>query len=98
MNQNSGSGFSVDQNGVVHVTQPTLDRDPPGGYPVWQINVIATVPGSNQRGYGIINIKPRDVNDNGPIFDMCCVVGEIGENNAESELLFIYYVLLCYNG
>lgn len=51
-----------------------------------QINVIASVPGSGQRGYGVVNINPEDVNDNAPVFSTCCIGGTVNENNGRSEL------------
>ena len=89
-NPDSGAGFSINQNGQVYVTQPDVDRDLPEGNPVWQLNVIAEVPGSSLKGYGVINIRPTDVNDNGPVFDTCCMVGNILENNAASKFRLVY--------
>ena len=89
-NQDSGAGFSINQNGQVYVTQPDVDRDLPEGNPVWELNVIAQVPGSSLKGYGVLNIRPTDVNDNGPVFDTCCMVGNIRENNDASEFPMVY--------
>ena len=92
-NQDSDTGFSINQNGQVYVTRPNVDRDLPEGYPVWQLNVIAEVPGSSLKGYGVLNIRPTDVNDNGPVFDTCCMVGNIRENNADGQFLVVYSLM-----
>jgi len=77
--------FVINSTGHVWLTRP-LNRDYPAGHSNWLFNVEATDDGSPEKtGYGIVNVRPTDINDNAPIFDTCCVRGSVQENNAASE-------------
>ncbi|XP_058809964.1 DE-cadherin isoform X2 [Phymastichus coffea] len=62
----------IDKDGCMMLKKP-LDRDPPRGYPVWTISVIAQDEdgGPNSlRNTDSINITLTDINDNAPFLDM----------------------------
>ncbi len=74
--RNEGAKLTVNNNGQV-MTGGNMDRD---RFPVWQFNVVAKT-SNGEPGYGIISVRPTDVNDNAPVFDPCCLEGTIPENN-----------------
>ena len=74
--------FSIDSNGKVYLKKG-LDRDYPNGHANWQINVVADVAagGGGKHGYGVLNLKLKDKNDNKPVFDTCCIEGSVPEHS-----------------
>ena len=66
--------FDINENdGNVYVNE-ALDRDYPGGTANWQFSVVAEdeigLPGGAPKpGYGIVNYRLIDINDNAPFFD-----------------------------
>ncbi len=81
-------------NTVASLKKP-LDRDFPGGYPIWPVNVVASdengSPQTSRKGYGILNIILRDINDNSPIFDTCCITGFLPENEVGKRLQILWF-------
>lgn len=80
-----------------------LDRDLPNGRPEYQFNVLVEdEPESNQAliGYAIVKVKPKDINDNAPVFPDN-LVGKTPENTfrdhqmnlgkSEYFMLFLIY-------
>ncbi|XP_014220809.1 DE-cadherin [Trichogramma pretiosum] len=64
--------ISIDNNGCLRLKKP-LDRDPPNGYPVWTISVIAQDEDGGPNSLNnveAVNITLTDINDNAPILDM----------------------------
>ena len=61
-----------------------LDRDLPYGRDVYQFNVIAEdepdTPGS-LFGYAYVKVRPKDINDNSPVFDSRDLVGSVAEHS-----------------
>ena len=80
--------FRVDANtGQVYLTRP-LNRDPPDGNPEWMCTVRAEdEPGSSgsQSGFSAVTVIPKDINDNAPQYDPCCIVGRVPEHSDASE-------------
>ena len=83
----TGNRFDILDTGDV-LLQQTLNRDYPFGHANWLITVVATDNDGNpasQSGYAILNVRPDDINDNAPTFDVCCVIGYIEENMPTGE-------------
>ena len=78
--------FSIESDGKVYLKK-MLDRDYPYGHANWQINVVATDASMSggKRGYGILNLKLVDGNDNAPVFDTCCLSGTVAEHSASGK-------------
>lgn len=80
----TSSRFEVNSTGAVFLKEGGIDRDYPKGYANWQINVIATDENSastSRKGYSVLNLILRDINDNAPFFNVCCIAGFIKENS-----------------
>lgn len=71
--------FSIEADDKVYLKRG-LDRDYPNGHANWQINVVATS-SSGKSGYGVLNLKLIDKNDNTPVFDTCCIEGSVDEHS-----------------
>jgi len=68
----------------------SLDRDYPDGTDDWLLNVVATDTGpggASLRGYGMMHLRLKDVNDNTPVFNSCCIVGEVAENSNSNQFV-----------
>ncbi|XP_001603649.2 DE-cadherin isoform X2 [Nasonia vitripennis] len=64
--------IEINKDGCMKLKKP-LDRDPPHGYPVWTIIVIAQDEDGGQnslRNVEAVNITLTDINDNAPFLDM----------------------------
>lgn len=65
--------LEIDTNGCLKLVKP-LNRDPPDGFPVWQVNIAA----SDEDGNAKTSLKTTteviitltDINDNAPFLDM----------------------------
>lgn len=65
--------LSIDLNGCLRLIKP-LNRDPPDGFPIWQITIAA----SDEDGHSKTSLKATteviitltDINDNAPFLDM----------------------------
>ncbi|ESO07199.1 hypothetical protein HELRODRAFT_170509 [Helobdella robusta] len=68
--------FVVSSSGQVSIVRP-LSRDPPNGFSPQQVNVIAD--NGLTRGYSVVTLPLIDINDNTPLFDLCCVAGRVNE-------------------
>ena len=70
-----------------------LDADSPDGMREWNLNVVALKgsqsPSSSvfnpDASYATIVIEVRDVNDNPPVFDVCCLSAFIDEDIRSGE-------------
>ena len=79
--------FTIAPNGQVTLVGP-LDADLPDGHEDWLLNVAATTNGSppssttidENAAYAMINVPVRNVNDNAPEIDTCCLIGYVDEN------------------
>ena len=76
--------FKINEiTGDIYVTRK-LDRDKPHGRGVWNFNVLAhDEPGSGQSltGYAVVQVRPRDINDNAPVFDTNRLEGSVREHS-----------------
>jgi len=77
--------FIINQHtGEISLTR-SLDRDQSRGRPVWNFNVLAhDEPDAFQpslTGYAEVRVRPKDINDNAPIFDRNRLVGHIPEHS-----------------
>ena len=64
--------IGINKDGCMVLKKP-LDRDPPHGYPVWTVIVIAQDEDGGQsslRNVESVNITLTDINDNAPFLDM----------------------------
>ena len=78
-----------DNKATVYLNK-VLDRDYPLGHADWQLNVVAgyenTMPGQDDvKGYALLNIRPQDVDDSTPVFDVCCLEGMVAEDATIGE-------------
>ena len=76
-----------DNKATVYLNK-VLDRDYPGGYSNWQINVVAsyaTAGLQDVKAYALLNIRPQDIDDSAPVFDVCCLEGDIREDTAPGK-------------
>ncbi|KAL5017569.1 hypothetical protein ScPMuIL_007158 [Solemya velum] len=67
----------------IFLTQ-ALDRDQPYGREVYEFNVLATdEPNSDGQliGYAVVQVKPIDINDNSPLFEMDSLQGGVMEDS-----------------
>ncbi|EFN77871.1 DE-cadherin [Harpegnathos saltator] len=72
IDENKESLIGIDKSGCMKLKKP-LDRDPPNGYSIWNVIVIAKdEDGSTTalRNSIIVNITLLDINDNAPFLDM----------------------------
>ena len=66
-----------------------LDRDLPNGREVYQFNVIAEdEPGKQDSlfGYAYVKVKPKDINDNSPVFVQSDLHGSVSEHSPAGRL------------
>ncbi|KAK2150771.1 hypothetical protein LSH36_390g02110 [Paralvinella palmiformis] len=79
--------FSIEGNKIYK--EKVLDRDYPDGHDRWTITVSAVdtnpVP-EVLSGYGLIIVRPTDINDKVPWFDNCCLLGYVDEGAAKVEI------------
>ncbi|XP_011307497.1 DE-cadherin [Fopius arisanus] len=64
--------IGIDKSGCMTLKKP-LDRDPPNGYPMWSVIVLAMDDDGSPKalhGHVTINITLIDINDNAPFLDM----------------------------
>lgn len=64
--------LGIDKSGCLTLKKP-LNRDPPEGYPVWQVIVMARDEDGGPTGLRdteLVNITLTDINDNAPFLDM----------------------------
>jgi len=91
-----GTFIINEHTGEISLTR-SLDRDQSRGRPVWNFNVLAhDEPDAFQpslTGYAEVRVRPKDINDNAPIFDRNRLVGHIPEHTRAGELLF--HALCC---
>lgn len=91
--------FTINEvTGDIYVTK-RLDRDKPGGRAVWNFNVLAhDEPGSGQSltGYAIVQVKPKDINDNAPEFDSNRLVGRVLEHSRAGRHLEHKWQITCH--
>jgi len=96
-----GTFIINEHTGEVSLTR-SLDRDQSRGRPVWNFNVLAhDEPDAFQpslTGYAEVRVRPKDINDNAPVFDRNRLVGHIPEHSraGQSGCLFIIVFLLSY--
>ena len=78
--------FSIESDGKVYLRK-SLDRDYPYGHANWQINIVATDATMNggKAGYGVVNLRLVDKNDNAPLFDTCCLSGTVAEHSPSGK-------------
>lgn len=64
--------LSIDRNGCISLIKP-LDRDPPNGFPIWQVIIAASDEDGNSktslRESTEVIIVLTDINDNAPFLD-----------------------------
>ncbi|XP_043497699.1 DE-cadherin isoform X1 [Polistes fuscatus] len=78
--------LSINKSGCITLKKP-LDRDPPFGYPVWTVMVMARDEDDSPtalRELATVNITLIDINDNAPYLDMTYVVW--GENKLPDKI------------
>ncbi len=74
LNPTGGSTVDVRMN-------QALDRDYPDGFDPWVFNIVADDETDAPTGYDMIALELVDINDNAPMFDSCCLVGQVPERN-----------------
>ena len=82
--------FSVDSSTGAVTLRRALSRDWPAGFSRWQMNLIAADEGgssTSKSGYGVISVQLRDVNDNAPVIDTCCLRGSVREDASQGTVL-----------
>jgi len=97
-----GTFIINEHTGEVSLTR-SLDRDQSRGRPVWNFNVLAhDEPDAFQpslTGYAEVRVRPKDINDNAPVFDRNRLVGHIPEHSraGQSDSLFIivFFIVVC---
>lgn len=85
---NPSDSFSVDRNTGAVAIKRNMSRDEPDGYATWQVNVMATDSSSNSNGYAVVNLVLKDINDHQPVFDTCCLWGNVPEKSTAGSTVF----------
>ena len=81
--------FSVDRSTGAVSLRRALDRDFPRGFSNWQMNVVAADQSgspTSKTGYGVVSVRLRDINDNDPEFDTCCMRGAVREGSPRGKV------------
>ena len=80
--------FTIDPyRGEISLTR-ALDRDAPDGRAEWSFNVLAFDEFGRDEcltGYAQVVVKPRDINDNAPVFNRNFLHGRVSEDAVNGE-------------